>query len=466
MKREKDKKVIKKQVEEEIEIIDVFGELDRPKVKKVKRKLKKKLLAQTVFCSLSILFIIGCCIFYGMRLIKYYRIYNPKDENGKAISLMANHIISGASFVYEGEGIYLTGGTYIFKGEKVDNYIKYSGLLWRIVKINSDKTIDIVLDNTINSLRWNNKIDDYKESDVNKYLNDVFLSYLNKNLIVKTSVCENIIDEASEIKCNKFDTSDYVRLLNVDEFLNSKVDEKSYISKDTNIWLSSRGREKAWTINGKSLSYADVSNTYNVKPVVTLKSTNQVVGGKGTLEEPYLIEKEDNTVKLGTYVKLGEDIWTVYNIDKNKIYLSLSDLYQEGTKTFRFDAESNKYNPESKYSLAEYLNTEYLESLSYKDKIIENDWFIGEYKDSYKDIMSEKVTAKVGISSVADFKFDDVSNYYLLNGNDSKIYYMVENELSESKPTLSRSIKPSICIKNTKIKDGNGTKEKPYILED
>ena len=470
----KDKRVINKEikkkkknkkVEDDIEIIDVFGELEKPKVKGKKRKLKKKLLMQTIFCSLSILFIIGCCVFYGLRLIKYYKIYNPKDENGKAISLMANHITSGASFVYEGEGIYLTGGTYIYKGEKVNNYIKYSGLLWRIIKINEDKTIDIVLDNSINSLMWNNKIDDYKDSDINKYLNEVVLSHLNKDLIVKTSTCINIIDDVTRIKCDKFDTSNYVRLLNIDEFLNSKVDEKTDISNDNNIWLSTRGTDKVWTINGKNLSYAEVNNTYSIKPVVTLKSTNQVLGGKGTLDEPYLIEKDNGDIKVGTYIKLGDDIWTVYNLEKDKLYLSLSNLYENGNKTYRFDAENNKYNLDSKYSLAEYLNTEYLNSLPYKDLIIESEWFTGEYKESYKDVMSDKVTAKVGLPGILDFKFDSVSNYYLLNGNDSKIYYIADNELLESKPTLSRAIKPSICIKKAKIKDGNGTKEKPYILE-
>ena len=37
-----------------------------------KRKLKKGLLFQTIFCAVSIIFIIGCCIFYGTRLVKYY----------------------------------------------------------------------------------------------------------------------------------------------------------------------------------------------------------------------------------------------------------------------------------------------------------------------------------------------------------------------------------------------------------
>ena len=45
---------------------------------KKKCKIKRKISIQKIFCIISILFIIGCFIFYGKRLIKYYKIYNPK----------------------------------------------------------------------------------------------------------------------------------------------------------------------------------------------------------------------------------------------------------------------------------------------------------------------------------------------------------------------------------------------------
>ena len=98
---------------DEIEIIDIFDEDNQKKVNnrslpsydeeelhhstnkpaKKKRKLKKKLLFQVIFCSVSIIFILGCCIFYGSRLVKYYKIYNPKDSSGKVIKLFADSLM-------------------------------------------------------------------------------------------------------------------------------------------------------------------------------------------------------------------------------------------------------------------------------------------------------------------------------------------------------------------------------------
>lgn len=466
---------------EEIEVIDVFDELPK-KVEqkkelkgknkseekpKVKRKLKKGLLFQTIFCSISILFVIGCCVFYGSRLVKYYKIYNPKDENGKAIELLGSHVLKNKTFVYgDEEGIYSINGSHIFKGENVNNYIKFSNLLWRILRVNEDKSLDIILENPINNLKWNNTIAEYSKSDINMYLNDVFLKSINKDLITNSVVCKDIIDDVTKISCNEIDSSNYVRLLTIDEFLNTKVGEKTFVSNDSNIWLSSRGNKNAWTINGTSLSYAEVTNAYNIKPVVTLRNSNQIESGTGTKEEPYVIKEKADKIKVSDHIKLGEDIWTVYSIEKDVIRLSMSDAYKSGNVTYRFDLKSNKYNPENKSSLAKYLNEEFYNSLSYKDIIIESDWYIGEYNDSYKDIYSEKVTAKVGLSSIADLKLDSSTNYYYLaNGTKDNKIYLYGTDLIESKVMLSRSIKPSICIKTQKIKSGTGTLTDPYILE-
>lgn len=463
--------------EEELEVIDIDDEEleespsnynEKEKQKKIgrKRKLKKALLFQTIFCLVSIVFIIGCCIYYGTRLVKYYKLYNPKDSSGNAVELLANKISSASTFVYEGDGIYITGGTYIYKGEKVNNYIKYGNLIWRILKINNDKSIDIILDESINSMKWNATITDYSKSDISQYLNDKFIKILNQKALTNTIVCTDKVDDISKIKCNNTDTSNYVRLLNIDEFINSKANGKTYISNGSSIWLSTRGEKQVWAINGSSLTYTNSDKTYNIKPVVTLKNTTKYISGNGTEKEPYEIEENNNNIRVSDHIKLGNDVWTVYNIEDNKLYLSLSDLYGKGTKTYRFDLKSNKYNPQNASSLAKYLNQTYLNTLSYKNQLEECTWYTGTYENSYKDIYREKIVAKVGISSIADFKFDnDSKNYYLLNGTKEGKSYVYSDYLTESKTTLSRAIKPSICIKKATIKSGNGSLAKPYTLE-
>ena len=436
----------------------------KPATPRKVRKFKTGLFMQTVFCAFSFLFIIGCCFFYGNRLIKYYRIYNPKDASGKVLSLLSNKITSSSSFVYEGDGLYLVNGNYIYKGEEKNNYISFSGFTWRILKINEDRTVDLVLDNSINNLKWNSKITNYSNSDINDYLKKEFLPLLDKSKLVKTGVCNDLINDLSEVNCTKIDSSNYVRLLTIEEFLNSQAEEKSYISSENdNIWLSSRGKEKAWVINGKSLSYADVTDSYDIKPVITLKNSVAVTGGEGTIESPYTVDDKASKLTYGNHIKLDKDIWTVYKIEKNKIYLSLTNLYKS---TYRFDTTGNKYNISSKNSIGTYLNTKYLNSLSYKNKLLDNEWYIGQYNNSYADIKSEKVTCKVGLTSVMDFKFDKADNYFLINGAQDGNIYIYKEGLTTAKGTINRGVKPSIVIKKTDIKSGSGSLDDPYVLED
>ena len=149
--------------------------------KKVKKRKKKKIIkapkVQTIFCLISLLFVLGCCFYYGSRLIKYYKIYNPKSESGETLVNLASSIITGSSIVYEGDGLYISSGNYLYKGLDVNNYILVDNMLFRIIRINTDKTIEIILDDYINKKEWDTDIKDFSESSLSKYLEDKFYSY-------------------------------------------------------------------------------------------------------------------------------------------------------------------------------------------------------------------------------------------------------------------------------------------------
>ena len=204
--------------------------------KKVKKRKKKKIIkapkVQTIFCLISLLFVLGCCFYYGSRLIKYYKIYNPKSETGETLVNLASSIITGSSIVYEGDGLYISSGNYLYKGSDVNNYILVDNMLFRIVRINSDKTMEIILDDYINKKEWDTDIKDFSESNLSKYLEDKFLNIIDKDLLVKSSVCTDTIPELSEVTCEKISNDTYVKLLGISDFLNSISDDKTYLIKD------------------------------------------------------------------------------------------------------------------------------------------------------------------------------------------------------------------------------------------
>ena len=440
---------------------------DKMGSKKVKKRRLKKGIFQTIFCLLSLAFIIGCCIFYGGRLIKYYRIYNPKTDSGESAQLISNALIHGTPIVVEGPGIYRENGVYVYKGEEVNNYIEYSNMLWRIVRTNTDGSLEIILDDYINILAWDFEGNDYINSDIHKYLNEVFIKQIDTSSLVKTTICTDKMETINDFTCSATNLDSYVKLLPANDFLNSVVDESTYIASDDDlIWLGTSGSDKVWHANGNNISTSEGNNTYFVKPVVTIKNSAVLLSGDGTKENPFQIQEKSNKIGVGSYITIDEDTWIVYEKNDNDIKLVYSTLYNEGLTTYRFDTEELDYDPTRANSLAELLNTEFYDSLSYKDMLLDFDVYTGTYDGSYENIYDEKVTVKVGIPSAVDLKFNNEEDGYYLSSKSPriKIYYYKEDLIS-SNPGISRPIRPTISIEIPEISSGSGTVDDPFVIE-
>lgn len=426
------------------------------------KKDKLIYLIQALFCILSIIFIFGCCIFYGSRLIKYYRIYNPKTEGGEVIELIGSSITNSTPYVTEGEGLYRIGGASIFKGDNVNNYLYFANEMWRIVTVNADGSLEVTTDKYINALSFNDEAVAFNKSNLNKYLNEVFLKTLNMDYLSQTAYCLDEVEDIASITCKDIVSTDYVRILGVSEFLNSKVEGKSYLSSEDGYWIYNTSSEGAWHTSGVSLSLSSYTEGYLVKPVVRIKNSVQLLGGKGSLNDPYYIEKDDKNLEVGNYVKLANDVWVIYEVKENTINLALNNTI---SATHRFSSSTNKYDVNDKNGIASYLNTTYLENLTYKDMLNDNEWYTGAYDYNYENIYKTEITSKVGIYNVADLKINNSSEiFYLMTPSETNYAYLYNMGLSKSKITLARNIKPTININKLPVESGKGTINDPYVL--
>lgn len=429
-----------------------------------KRRLKKGKLANFIFVVFSFSFLVFCLCFYGYRLIKYYRVYNPKGDSGKRVSLLATKLTGAEEVVYENDGLYKVNSSYLYKGDVQNNYVKFSGLLWRVLKINADNTVELVIDEPINNLRWNSTITDYIKSDIHKYLNDVFLKNLNKDYLEKITICTDTVTNVNKITCDKKDENSYVKLISLTDFLNS-VNKKSFVNEEDSLWLSDRGKTDVWYAKKTTVSSYEPEETYLIKPVIRLKMKVTVNGGTGTKEDPYIIEKEKKELKLGSYIKLGEDKWILYEKGKDKSKYILDSLFYSGVFYYRFDSDSNVYSKNT--ALGYYLNTTYYQSLSYKDRLENSTWYIGPYSTSYKDVYDKKMEAHVGLYNVADIKFNfQEKSHYLLTPAERGKVYALSRQMMANKVSIQKAIRPAISVKNTKIESGSGTAIDPYVLKE
>lgn len=439
-KKNQEKKNVEIKEEKKIGVKKEINNNDNSK--RTKKKLKKSVARkmQILFCSFSAIFILGCCVFYGLRFIKYYRIYNPKIDGNTRGVFLADYIEGKTEYATDDEdGLVSSSGNYIYKGNVTNNYLKYNNMLWRIIRINSDKSIDIVLDDYISLLPWSKEIKSFKDSDIFKYLNKEFLNNLDKSLLTTTSYCTNEITELTKITCEKQDNDNYVKLLDIMNFLNSVNNGKSYLVKEEElVWLSDFGNEKVWHTNGINVSESDSNTFYEIRPVVRLKETSLYTEGDGTIANPYQLGSVDK-LSVGSEVVLDNDKWIVYDME-NSIKLMRKDLIE---KQIDFDKEKLTYDGSN---LMTYLNETYLNSLSYKDLLVENTWYIGAYKDSLNDVKETTVKAKVGIPNILDIKFDsDIKSYFTSTSMEDRIL-VYENPYRPSRITTYRSVRPCISL--------------------
>lgn len=232
------------------------------------------------------------------------------------------------------------GVTYYYKGNVNNNYVLLADKLWRIVRINGNDTVRLILDDTIglskfNSLNNDNAYVGYMYGDVNsstyelthKNINNSIIKntldnfyntvLINYNSIVKDSYCGNkgIIEtylgygknetlykytsNDKTLICNDLDFSKYelnIGLLSAEELYYSTSNKtETYLNNGINWWTMTpysfdNNSAKVVGFNSKTgIEASDVENELNVRPVINIKN-NVTVTGLGTKDDPYVIE--------------------------------------------------------------------------------------------------------------------------------------------------------------------------------
>ena len=415
---------------------------------KKRRKRKKRIFlpkVQTVFCILSLIFILGCGVYYGSRLYKYYKIYNPKNEAGEVLLNLPSKIIDDSQVVESGSGLYLINNNYVYKGDEVDNYILIGDMLFRIIRINADKTMDLVMDEYVNKVIWNEEITTYDKSSIKTYLEKTILPIINNDYLVKTTYCTDKVYELSEVSCDDTDNNSYIRLLGINDYLNSLDDDASYMSGDY-VWLYNSGKNNAWHTTEKYLSNSKPNNLYGVKGVITLKNSVTYLKGTGTKENPYTLEENNQGIKLGSYLDINDNVYIVYEVGSNYLKVESNKVIKDKQM---FDKTTTDYE---KSSLKTYLEKTYLDKLKINDYLTAVDF--------------NGVKSKIGLLSSEDLKFNsDLNNYYLSDSESDEVV-VYNGSVSSSAPNIKRNIRYALGIKkDLKIISGNGSKYAPFIVE-
>lgn len=435
---------------------------------------KKKVNIQKLFNIVSIVFLLTCCLFYGTRFVKLYL------QNEEKVVFEANTLGKNLK-ENNSNNLKNINNEYYFNGKNDNNYVLYSGILWRVIKIGENNVITLISNNSLTTLAFgNNKT--YEESYINNWLtlSDKNNSgILEKNLNSKitylknSDLCLDKINDVNNISCNNINTDYYLTLLSLSDYINTGASE-GFINTNENFYLSSMSDDnKIWYVNNDGkLNKSDGTDIYGVKPVITLKENLNLISGIGTIDDPYVVET--NYGLFGSYIKLDEDLWRIIDVNEDNLKLMYNDYLKDGNDVISYKYSNySAYHDDTKYNtLAYYMNKTFLNNLSYKDLIIDNNYINGYYgKENnfdYSNTFETTVNTKVALISIGDIILNhELSNYFTLTSsskNNNFIYTIQKDSNPYSKIISSTSyVVPVITIKKSEFV-GNGRMNDPLRL--
>ena len=361
------------------------------------KKKKRKINKQKVFSFVSLIFIIICILWYGGRLIYFY--LDNKKTSEKEANIFAKVLLKEKK---DKDDLKQVKEDYYFNGNVKDNYVMYSNMLWRIVKINKDNTVTLISENVIGTL--NNGKDTYEKSSVITWLNkekDKNYSGVVENVLsnkdsflVKSNICTDTINDVNKITCDKTNNTYDIGLLSIEDYLYT-------------------GGNKGFINNG--------SDEYKLKLIL-----DKTLENKDNTAFKYLYSKKNYQYNDTTYGTLAYYL--------NKTYYKGLDY---GSIIVENNYTNSTYGEDNNYSLEELSKN----TISTKIALPSiNDIIVNDEIEGY--------TTTTGVSE-----------------NDTYIYIRNANgTISQKNISYENKVRPCISIMKESLKAGNGTSTDPYRL--
>lgn len=258
-------------------------------------------------------------------------LYTPHLDCGDQYVTQPFYQVITEKTVTQGYGLYEANGSYVFRGEDVDNFIQLDQSLWRIVKVTSDHKIVLTLSDRINESKpWDNRynqnakynagINEYSASRIKKSLQEYYnsadeykaiLTDNDRSRLTKFDLCVakrdvNNGSKDNSVECTQTLADQKIGLLTVSDYINASLDAAcvtstsfscqnyNYLVTDFEWWLSTAVNgttAQVFGVDSSGIVQASTASSYmQLRPVVVLSESVLYKSGKGTLNKPYKIK--------------------------------------------------------------------------------------------------------------------------------------------------------------------------------
>lgn len=448
---------------------------------------KRRLKIRPVLIALNVSLLIIIALFYTFRLVKYYLKENG-HKDADTTTLLVDELIKKQSYVDQTKGLVHDKNASIYRyiGKVEDNYLEYSGILFRIVGIDKDNNIKAISDSNL-TLMYSGLEKGFDKSYVYKWLNksdEKYSGIFENNMdstdkyLTNTYLCDDVVSDLKNINCEKNNNALKITLLSLYDYA-SAGGKESYLNNGESYYLS--------TIDDKNNNYfinttGDVglnkisSKIYGVRPVITIKNDVALMHGDGSKTSPYaVIEKSISKlsdVYISKYINYSGSTYRVISTGEN-VKIALSNNIKDGDKYLEktFGGKNNIYST-TKKTIGEYLNNTYYKSIKNNDLIVKSSYGIGSNtldNLDYTAVYSKTNTFNIGMLTLGDMFISDTKNVLTMNrGIESSMIINVINKDGNVFGDLIASkyeVRPTMYLKgNIKIVSGDGSIDSPYEL--
>ena len=415
--------------------------------------------------------------------------YTAKDSlNNKTEKIRKVKVVSRLENVVKKA----TNDTGTYTGINPNNYMYFSGMLFRIIGIDGNN-VRIVAEQDVSNVNYD-AIDEWLE---------YYYSHLtkeSKKYIVASKYCDTTSTDdtiATTKECSNTDKKE-ISILSASDINKVGPVSENYLYPNSISWVKNSKNEKEsyavrnrfYNTNAQYMSF-DKNYNFGVRPVITIKGDALVINGNGTQKNPYSIgdfsygntNDKINSRYTGEFISYSGMLWRIIETESDGTTKVIADttVYNNGERVNTFydtDAKAKIYNPNQSGNVGYFINneaTKYIDTKYFVNKEIE----VPIYKNNIKygeETTTKKYKVKLSapnmyeIFSAFDFNSETMKSYWLINSSRAQYTKAVISDIGVVMYGIlydydEYGVRPvGYLNKNCVIVGGEGTRDNPYVI--
>ena len=386
-----------------------------------------------------------------------------------------------------------TNDSGVYTGINPNNYMYFSGMLFRILGVDGDN-VRIVAEQDVSNVNY---------SAIDEWL-DYYYDHINKKskkYVVKNKYCNMNADDgsiSSLTNCSSYTDEQEVSILSASDINQAGPVADNYLYPNSISWVrNSKNDDEAYAVRNvfynSDSQYMSFDKDYNfgVRPVITIQGDALVVDGDGTQANPYSIGDFEsastndlvNTRSTGEYISYSGILWRIIDVDNDGTtkVIANTTLYNNGERVLTYydtNATSKIYNPTQRGNVGYFINnqaSQFVDTEYFVNKVVEVPIYKNDIKYG-KESTTKKYKVKLSAPNMYEmfsaFNYNDkaMKSYWLINSSRKQYTKAVISDIGvvmygNIYDYDEYGVRPvGYLDKDCVIVRGRGTVDNPYII--